>query len=66
MVVANADNRAYPTDKFVRFCCICGEREDSPFLTRWCEDWSYTEQPRGTHAWGQPRRLYERKGVPNG
>lgn len=21
----------------VQFCGVCGERKDSPFLTRWCE-----------------------------
>lgn len=47
--------------KMVRFCSICGEREDSPFLTRWCDDWSYTEQPRGTHVWGHPKKVWDRE-----
>lgn len=46
----------------VRFCGLCGERDDSPFLTRWCE---YPE-PDGTmreygHAWNPPVEMRERE-----
>lgn len=46
----------------VRFCGLCGEREDSPFLTRWCE----SPEPDGTmyrrqgHLWNPPAEIFTR------
>jgi hypothetical protein len=40
-----------------RFCAICGEREDSPYRSQWCEP-----DPVGTdypymHRWGNPQEV---------
>lgn len=52
-----------PTDEFVRFCCICGQRKDEPYGDPRCITPSYEEgggYESGKHIWGNPERMYRR------
>ncbi len=47
------------SDKHVRFCILCGERDDNPARSQWCDP-----DPVGTdypymHRWGSAERVFD-------
>ena len=45
------------TPKMVRFCALCGEREDNPTRSQWCDpDPAGTDYPY-MHRWGNPQEV---------
>ncbi len=44
----------------VRFCILCGEREDNPARTRWCDPDPVDPDGRPyQHRWGNPEDVLD-------
>lgn len=55
------DAQPLPNVVMVKFCSLCGEREDNPDRTAWCDEDPLTNRRYGPHLWGHPQKVYERR-----